>query len=149
MSSSSYVIVWFACFMFIEIPGAASNVAVPYETPACAAVATLRTSSVNEQDDCFLFPFTIMATFGANDAVTTRCANGGIGKTAHITWKLKFKAPYSHSSHIPIGRFEDWHSPTWYKALICPILVPKLCQKSIDTPKKFSRPSKRRCCRMP
>ena len=33
--------------------------------------------------------------------------------------------------------FEDWHSPTWYKVLICPILGPKLCQKSINTPKNI------------
>ena len=41
----------------------------------CAAVATLRTSSVNEQGQCFLFPplTIIMAAFGANDdAVTIR-----------------------------------------------------------------------------
>jgi hypothetical protein len=56
---------------------------------------------------------------------------------APMTWKLKFEAPYSHSSHVPIGHFEDQHSPTWCKALICPILVPKLCQKSINTPKKI------------
>ena len=72
-SSSGYVIeVWFACFMFIEIPSAASNVAVAYKTPACAAVATLRTSSVNEHGQCFLLPplTIIMAAFGTNDAVT-------------------------------------------------------------------------------
>ena len=72
-----------------------------------------------------------------HDAVTIKCADGGIGKMALMTWKLKFKAPYSHSSHIPIGHFEDWYSPTWYKALIGPILVPKLCQKSINTLKNI------------
>jgi hypothetical protein len=71
MSSSGYVIeVWFACFVFIEIPGAASNIAVAYETPACATVATLRTSSVNEHGQCFLFPPLTIIMAGTNDAVT-------------------------------------------------------------------------------
>ena len=60
--------------------------------------------------------------------------DGGIGKTALMTWKSNFEAPYSHNSHVPIGYFEDQHSSTWYNVLICPIPVSKLCQKSINTP---------------
>ena len=72
MSSGHVIEVWFARFVFFKIPGATSNIAVAYETPVCAAVATLRTSSVNEHGQCFLFPplTIIMAAFGANDAVT-------------------------------------------------------------------------------
>jgi hypothetical protein len=73
--------------MFIEILRAASDVAVAYKTPMCAAVGTLRTSSANEKGECFLFPpLTILAAFGANDAVTMRCADSGIGETVPMTW---------------------------------------------------------------
>ena len=44
MSSGHVIEVWFARFVLFEIPRAASNIAVAYETPACAAVATLRTT---------------------------------------------------------------------------------------------------------
>jgi hypothetical protein len=92
--------------MFIEILRATSNVVVAYKTLMCATVGTLRTSSVNEKGECFLFPpFTIMAAFGVNNAVTMRCADSGIAKTVPMKWKLKFKSPYSHSSRIPIGHF--------------------------------------------
>ena len=46
-----------------------------------------------------------MAVFGINDAVTMTCTDSGIGKMVMMTWKLKFKAPDSHSSHVPIGHF--------------------------------------------
>ena len=44
MSSGHVIEVWFARFVFFKIPGAASNIAVAYETPVCATVATLRTT---------------------------------------------------------------------------------------------------------
>ena len=43
----------------------------------------------------------------------------------HVGWERPGSAEH----------FEDQHTSTLYKVLICPILVPKLCQKSINTPR--------------
>jgi hypothetical protein len=92
--------------VFIKIPGAASNIMVAYKTLICAAVGTLRTSTVNKQGEWFLFPPLTIKMFGTNNSVMVRLADSGIGKTVPMTLKLKFK---SYISHISIGRSEDWH----------------------------------------
>jgi len=94
--------------MFIEVPGATSNIAVAYKTSMCATVGTLRTSSVNKQGECFLLPpLTIMAAFGTDNINAVSEDEVCRQRNWKNSTNDKFEAPYSHSFHNPIGHFQD------------------------------------------
>ena len=59
-----------------------------------------------------------------------------IGKMASMTWKLKFEAPYNYSSHSSNRTLWGSALSHMVQDVNLSIIVLKLCQKSINTPRK-------------